>query len=86
MLKRFEKTDHSQILVETIDDVTNYGRVDCQGINMKHGNHVLITGMVEKLAINLAHSNLAIVGRYILSSNICKILKHKLPGIIMKFS
>ncbi|CUX96998.1 UTP--glucose-1-phosphate uridylyltransferase GalU [Candidatus Hoaglandella endobia] len=80
MLKRFEKTGRSQILVEPVDDVTNYGVVDCQGKSLKPGNSVIIVGMVEKPAADEAPSNLSVVGRYVLSPAIWAILKKTPPG------
>lgn len=80
MLNRFVKTGHSQILVEPMDDITNYGVVDCEGKNLKPGDSIKIVGMVEKPAAHEAPSNLSVVGRYVLSANIWRLLRKTLPG------
>lgn len=75
MLERFLETGHSQILVESVEDVTNYGVVDCQGKILKPGDSVEIIGMVEKPTIDETPSNLSVVGRYVLSANIWALLE-----------
>jgi UTP-glucose-1-phosphate uridylyltransferase len=34
MIKRFDETGSSQIMVEPVEDVTAYGVVDCKGVNL----------------------------------------------------
>lgn len=80
MLKRFETTGRSQILVEPVEDVTSYGVVDCQGQNFKPGASLDIVGVVEKPVAEKAPSNLSIVGRYVLSANIWALLEKTQPG------
>lgn len=80
MLKRFEDTGRSQILVEPVDDVTNYGVVDCQGKTLKPGDSVEMVGVVEKPSAEEAPSNLSVVGRYVLSADIWALLEKKPPG------
>ncbi|MCR3755769.1 MAG: UTP--glucose-1-phosphate uridylyltransferase [Sodalis sp. Psp] len=80
MLKRFEETGRSQILVEPVSDVTNYGVVDCHGKNLQQGESVKIMGVVEKPAVDEAPSNLSIVGRYVLSADIWALLEKTPPG------
>lgn len=75
MLERFLETGHSQILVESVEDVTNYGVVDCQGKILKPGDSVEIIGMVEKPTTDETPSNLSVVGRYVLSANIWALLE-----------
>lgn len=75
MLERFLETGHSQILVESVEDVTNYGVVDCQGKILKPGDSVEIIGMIEKPTIDETPSNLSVVGRYVLSANIWALLE-----------
>ncbi|WP_407635080.1 UTP--glucose-1-phosphate uridylyltransferase GalU [secondary endosymbiont of Ctenarytaina eucalypti] len=80
MLKRFEDTGRSQILVEAVNDVSSYGVVDCHGKNLKPGESVKMIGVVEKPAAGQAPSNLSVVGRYVLSVDIWALLKKTQPG------
>lgn len=80
MLKRFDQTGHSQIMVEPVADVTAYGVVDCQGAILNAGDSVKMTGMVEKPKASEAPSNLAVVGRYVLSEAIWPLLEETPPG------
>ncbi|XOD70262.1 MAG: UTP--glucose-1-phosphate uridylyltransferase GalU [Sodalis sp. (in: enterobacteria)] len=80
MLKRFEYTGRSQILVEPVEDVTSYGVVDCHGKPLNPGESVEIVGIVEKPLAEEAPSNFSVVGRYVLSSDIWALLEKTLPG------
>lgn len=80
MLKRFEDTGRSQILVEPVEDVTSYGVVDCQGAAPSPGESVAMVGVVEKPSAEEAPSNLSVVGRYVLSADIWALLEKKPPG------
>jgi UTP--glucose-1-phosphate uridylyltransferase len=82
MLKRFNDTGHSQIMVEPVpmDKVSSYGVVDCGGVTLTSGNSIAMSAMVEKPAVDEAPSNLAVVGRYILTSEIWPLLESTLPG------
>ncbi|CUR53609.1 UTP--glucose-1-phosphate uridylyltransferase [Serratia symbiotica] len=77
MLKKFHNTGISQIMVKSIpyNDVVNYGIVDCKGYNLKPGESTPIINIIEKPTLNTAPSNLAIVGRYVLSANIWPLLE-----------
>ena len=72
MLKRFNETGYSQIMVEPVpmQNVSKYGVVDCNGTALQEGDSCVMTRMVEKPSIEEAPSNLAVVGRYVLSKNI----------------
>jgi UTP--glucose-1-phosphate uridylyltransferase len=89
MLQRFEQTGISQIMVEPVQhkDVGNYGIVDCQGAVLQPGECVPMVSVVEKPSPDEAPSDLAIVGRYVLSADIWALLA-KTPrwGQVMKFS
>lgn len=74
MLNRFQTTGNSQIMVEPVADVTAYGVVDCQGANLQPGESSKMVGVVEKPKASEAPSNLAVVGRYILSADIWPLL------------
>ncbi|AXW88012.1 UTP--glucose-1-phosphate uridylyltransferase [Lonsdalea britannica] len=80
MLQRFEETGHSQIMVEPVEDVSSYGVVDCQGRALKPGDSAPMVGVVEKPKADEAPSNLAVVGRYVLSDQIWDFLKKTPPG------
>lgn len=82
MTRRFHETGHSQILVEQVphDQVDKYGVVDCSGVEIPSGKTAIIKGMVEKPAIAEAPSNMAIVGRYVLSKTVWDLLAKTQPG------
>ena len=77
MLKRFEQTQASQIMLEPVptQDVCKYGIADINGVTLKPGESSAIKSMVEKPAVEDAPSNLAVVGRYVLSKNIWALLQ-----------
>ncbi len=82
MLNRFKKTGASQIMVEPVpeDKVSSYGVVDCGGIELSEGRSSLMSRVVEKPSVDAAPSNLAVVGRYVLSASIWLLLEETKPG------
>jgi UTP--glucose-1-phosphate uridylyltransferase len=76
MIARFKQTQASQIMLEpvAVEDVSKYGIADIGGAQLKPGESVAIKTMVEKPAVDVAPSNLAVVGRYVLSKNIWPLL------------
>ena len=82
MIKRFEETQHSQILVEPVpeDQVDQYGVVDSGGVKSKAGETWIVIDMLEKPDVDKAPSNLAITGRYVLSADIWDLLEKTMPG------
>lgn len=80
MLARFSETGHSQIMVEPVEDVSSYGVVDCKGQILQPGDSAPMVGVVEKPKASEAPSNLAIVGRYVLSADIWSLLEKTPPG------
>lgn len=82
MLKRFEETGHSQILVEPVPNelVSSYGIADCNGETLVAGESKVMTQVVEKPPVDEAPSNLAVVGRYVLSAPIWDLLEFTPPG------
>ena len=82
MIKRFEETQHSQILVEPVpeDQVDQYGVVDSGGVKSKAGETWIVIDMLEKPDVDKAPSNLAITGRYVLSADIWALLEKTMPG------
>ena len=76
MIKRFNETQASQIMLEPVaqEDVSKYGIADINGVQLTPGMSAAIKTMVEKPAVDVAPSNLAVVGRYVLSKNIWPLL------------
>ncbi|AJI96315.1 UTP--glucose-1-phosphate uridylyltransferase [Yersinia ruckeri] len=77
MIKRFEETGYSQIMVEPVpkQDVSKYGIADCGNVKLQPGESTQMTAVVEKPSVADAPSNLAVVGRYVLSADIWPLLK-----------
>lgn len=82
MIKRFDETYHSQIMVEPVPTelVNQYGVVDLAGAPLASGQSVKVADMVEKPDVDEAPSNLAITGRYVLSPTIWDLLEFTPPG------
>ncbi|MBU2969676.1 UTP--glucose-1-phosphate uridylyltransferase GalU [Pseudoalteromonas sp. C2R02] len=82
MLKIFDETQKSQIMVEHVPhhQVDQFGIVDINGVELAPGNAAEIKAMVEKPPVDEAPSDLAVVGRYVLSENIWPLLKRTAPG------
>lgn len=81
MLSRFYKMGRSQIMVKPVNNITNYGVVDCQGQQINAGESVKIIDLIEKPSKEKAPSNLSIVGRYVLSADIWPLLAKTRPNI-----
>ncbi|KAF7788232.1 UTP--glucose-1-phosphate uridylyltransferase [Pseudoalteromonas rubra] len=77
MVQRFSDTKLSQIMLEPVpqQDVNKYGIADIQGVELSPGESAPINHMVEKPPVDKAPSNLAVVGRYVLSRNIWPLLE-----------
>lgn len=82
MVRRFDETGHSQILVEGVpwERVHKYGVVDCEGRDIGPGNTQPVKAMVEKPPVDEAPSNMSIVGRYVLSKATWDLLERTQPG------
>ncbi|MBR0045217.1 MAG: UTP--glucose-1-phosphate uridylyltransferase GalU [Synergistaceae bacterium] len=80
LLKVHEKMGGSVIALEEVEpeNVSRYGIVKSQ-FEIENGIHKIID-MVEKPDVNDAPSNLAIMGRYILSPSVFEILKGQQAG------
>ena len=59
------------------ENVSRWGIFNLKGINKRN---FIIKDVIEKPSINLAPSNFAVIGRYILPKKIFKILKNQKPG------
>lgn len=82
MLRLFNENDVSQIMVEPVpmELVSSYGVADVNGHELKPGDSVAMTKVVEKPPQDEAPSNLAVVGRYVLSAEIWKLLERTPAG------
>lgn len=82
MVATYNTSRVSQIMVEQVphEDVDKYGVVDLEGRELAPGESGKIHRMVEKPPIDEAPSDLAVVGRYVLSENIWDELKTTAPG------
>ncbi len=82
MLRMFDENNQSQIMVEPVpmDMVNNYGVADVNGCKLEAGTSVKMTQVVEKPSVDEAPSNLAVVGRYVLSSAIWDLLEQTPQG------
>ncbi|WP_394392321.1 UTP--glucose-1-phosphate uridylyltransferase GalU [Shewanella woodyi] len=76
MVKLYDQTETGQIMVEGVpkDQVDQYGIADVKGHDLQPGESVPLAQLVEKPNINVAPSNLAVVGRYILPADIWPLL------------
>ncbi len=79
MMERFEDVQCSMVCVEEVDRqaTASYGILDA---DVPNDNLTKIRGLVEKPAPEDAPSNLAIIGRYILTPEIFDILSNKETG------
>ena len=77
MVKKFELTGTSQIMVQKIprNEVSSYGIVDINGVDLKDGECATIKNIVEKPSIEEAPSEYAVVGRYVLPAEIWPLFK-----------
>ncbi|MGV6809666.1 MAG: UTP--glucose-1-phosphate uridylyltransferase GalU [bacterium] len=82
MLRLYEETSVSQIMVEEVPmaRVSSYGVVDLQGVALAGGESAPMSAVVEKPKQSEAPSNLAVVGRYVLSPAIWDLLKKTPAG------
>lgn len=82
MIRQYKESGHSQVMVEPVEwsQVSKYGVVDCDGQQVEAGMSAKMVAVVEKPAQEEAPSNLAIVGRYVLSPAIWAHLKKTAPG------
>ena len=82
MVSKFNTSRVSQVLVEQVpdEDVSKFGVVDLDGVKIGQGESAKIHAMVEKPDIDDAPSNLAVVGRYVLSKRIWELLEFTPPG------
>jgi UTP--glucose-1-phosphate uridylyltransferase len=79
MLDANQKTGKSVIALKEVarDEISAYG---CAAVSETDGNLVKISGIVEKPKAEDAPSNLAVMGRYVLTPDIFDILEQTAPG------
>lgn len=82
MVRLYDASLTSQIMVEPVpqQDVNQYGVADIQGEILHAGESLPMTAIVEKPPVDEAPSNLAVVGRYVLSANIWPLLEKTPAG------
>jgi UTP--glucose-1-phosphate uridylyltransferase len=82
MVAKFNTSRVSQVMVEQVpqEDVPKFGIVDLEGTALKPGESAKMYKMVEKPALEDAPSDLAVVGRYVLSEKIWDLLAKTPPG------
>lgn len=82
MVAKFNTSRVSQVMVEQVadEDVSKFGIVDLEGAEIMPGEAAKIHQMVEKPEVEEAPSNLAVVGRYVLSEKIWDLLEVTMPG------
>ncbi|CAH9066021.1 UTP--glucose-1-phosphate uridylyltransferase [Pseudoalteromonas holothuriae] len=76
MIQRFTQQGQSQIMVEPVahQDVDKFGIADIGDVTLTAGESTDLYTLVEKPAIEDAPSDLAVVGRYVLSKEIWPLL------------
>lgn len=81
MIEHFAISKAAQIMVEAVPDhlVDQYGIVDVAETPAE-GKSILMQGIVEKPAIGTAPSNLSVVGRYVLPTQIMTLLEQTPKG------
>ncbi len=77
MLRLFDANGESQIMVEPVpmEMVSSYGVADVNGHTLTPGSSAPMTQVVEKPPVDEAPSNMAVVGRYVLSAEIWNLLE-----------
>ncbi len=77
MVRLFDESAVSQIMVEPVprERVSDYGIANINGETLHAGESLPMTQIVEKPKVDEAPSNLAVVGRYVLSANIWPLLE-----------
>ena len=82
LIDQYEQTHTSVVGVQTVDkmDVSKYGIVEPSASHPAKGRLVKLTNMVEKPDIDKAPSQLAVLGRYILTPEIFDLLETQEEG------
>lgn len=81
-IARARASNIGQVMVERVatEDVDKYGVVDINAVSMKYNESAAINALVEKPKPDLTPSNMAVLGRYILSPRVMELLEAVQPG------
>ncbi len=82
LIDQYEQTHTSVVGVQTVDkkDVSKYGIVEPSASHPAKGRLVKLTNMVEKPDVDKASSQLAVLGKYILTPEIFELLETQEEG------
>ncbi|AHF76521.1 UTP-glucose-1-phosphate uridylyltransferase [Sodalis praecaptivus] len=83
MIQRYQETGHSQVLVQSLprDELPNYSVISCNEDVSRPGDAALVQSFIEKPQdISQIDSDLAAVGRYVLSADVWPLLEKTEPG------
>lgn len=82
LIDAYDRKGASVVGVQRVpeDQVDKYGIVKPDPDSMPHGRRVHLSGMVEKPPVGDAPSNLAVLGRYVLTPDIFELLATQEPG------
>ncbi|MCC5855563.1 MAG: UTP--glucose-1-phosphate uridylyltransferase GalU [Idiomarina sp.] len=82
MVANFNNSGVSQVMVEKVpkEDVNKYGVADIGGVELAAGEQAAIKALVEKPDVEDAPSDLAVVGRYVFTSELWPLLAITPPG------
>jgi len=83
MTDAWNETGIGQVMVERVDAeaIENYGVADLDGAASEPFKSIPLKGLVEKPPSKGAPSNLAVLGRYILTSKVLSLLETTLAGV-----
>ena len=79
MMEVYEETQSSVIAIQAVEGaaISAYGVIDAKPVEGKYGGRLYeIKSLVEKPKLEEAPSNLAVIGRYILTPRIYEMLEH----------
>lgn len=82
LIDAYHKTQSSVVGVQTVkkEDVSKYGIVEPDPIHGAQGRLVKLTNMVEKPSVETAPSQMAVLGRYVLTPEIFDLLETQSVG------
>lgn len=82
LIDAYNDVNASIVGVQTVsdEDISKYGIVEPSKSHKPSGKRVKLSNMVEKPKLEDAPSNMAVLGRYVLTPEIFEILKNQEPG------
>ena len=83
LVKAWDETGAGQVMVERVNPevVESYGIADLGDLTLEPFKSVALKGLVEKPSPDHAPSNLAVLGRYVLPSNVLECLENTTTGV-----